>query len=298
MQPLTEELREGMDYKGAGGVLISGIVRDGPADRAGVRKGDVVVRADAHTVDSPSALQEIVRGGRVGQHLALEVVRDGQHRTISVGLGERPSDEEMTAPEPPEPAEPAPPAEPAEPSAPPDLGSGHGTLREFDLPGGGLARILTTPSRGRLGVRIESLSPELGSYFSVRDGKGVLVLEVMKDTPAERAGLKAGDVITRVGERAVADAEDLVNVLRGREGEVSLRVVRHGTPRTIEATLEKPESDWGSGTRREIRVQVPDRGQSGTDRGDVQRELEQLRRQLERLQQRLDRMQGSDRGND
>ena len=92
-------------------------------------------------------------------------------------------------------------------------------------------------------MRIESLNPELGDYFGLRDGKGALVLEVLKDTPAERAGLKPGDVITRAGDQAVTNGMDLVAALRGKEGKVALRVVRHGTPRTVEAELEKDRAD-------------------------------------------------------
>jgi C-terminal processing protease CtpA/Prc len=123
------------------------------------------------------------------------------------------------------------------------------------------------------------------------------VLEVLKDTPAERAGLEAGDVITRAGDAAVANGMDLVGALRGKEGKVALQVVRHGTPRTIGAELERTEP-----TR--IRVFGDELGDRPgvqkrnllrrTDRGDLRHELDRLEQQMEELRQRLDEQQEGD----
>jgi C-terminal processing protease CtpA/Prc len=111
----------------------------------------------------------------------------------------------------------------------------------------------------------------------------------MKDTPAEKAGLKAGDIITRVGDRAVMDAEDLVKALGDDEGKVTLGIVRKGGKRTVEAELGKQE--------RVIRIR---RGDGPMGLGDdysmrrghaPQREIEELRRQIDELRRRLDRLQ-------
>src|SRR5438034_2734591 len=98
---------------------------------------------------------------------------------------------------------------------------------------------MTMMNRGRLGVRVETLSPELGDYFDAPGGHGVLVLEVMKGTAAERAGVRAGDVITGVNGHAVGNASQLVDALGDREGRVSIELLRKGQRRTVEATLER-----------------------------------------------------------
>ena len=140
--------------------------------------------------------------------------------------------------------------------------------------------------RGRLGVRVESLNRDLGSYFGVPDGKGVLIVEVMKDTPAEKAELKAGDVITRVGERAVEDPEDLVRALPEDAGKVTLTVVRKGAKRTVQAELDRPE--------RVVRIRrgEPDmiRVRDFQPGPELRRELEDLRRQIDELRREIDRM--------
>lgn len=342
MQELTPELREGMDYRGEGGVILNGVVPDGPAARAGLRQGDVVVRVNSRTVDSPAELQGIVRAARAGKSVSVEVFRDGEHRVVPVWLDVRQGEvkyqiEPPVSPEAPEAPEP-PSAHghspldgqrrvkvkvrvdaPDAPDAP--SGSRHVKrivirdgkvleglddlkgldgleglegLKELDL-SGDVMGVLGTAPRGRLGVRIESLNPKLGDYFGLKDGKGVLVLEVLKDTPAERAALEAGDVITGVDEEAVANGVDLVDALRGKEDRVTLRVVRHGTPRTIEAELERTEPTrtrvFGDelGDRPGVQKRIIVRR---TDRSDLRHELDQLKQRLEELRQRLDEQPG------
>jgi membrane-associated protease RseP (regulator of RpoE activity) len=135
-------------------------------------------------------------------------------------------------------------------------------------------------------VHVQDLNPDLGSYFGVPDGKGVLVTEVMSDTPAEKAGLKPGDVITKVGDRAVADSDDLVSALRGADKKVTLTIRRKNASRTIESELRDPMVRYRRGGAMsyrapEIRIQrdVPD---------DVRRELDDLRRELRDLKSKLE----------
>jgi len=316
LQELTPDLREGMDYRGDGGVIVSRVVTGGPAERAGLRNGDVIVRVNSRTVNTPAGLQNVIRTARVGQSISVEIFRDGERRYLSARLEARPSDEEGaggTIESPEEPEAPEAPEAPVPPEPPGrelgrrrviirDLGGMHDLqgleeLKGLDLPNGMMG--LAAASRGRLGVRIESLSPVLGEYFGLPDGKGALVLEVLKGTPAERAGLKPGDVITRAGDQAVTNGTDLVNVLRGKEGKVALRVVRHGTPRTVEAELEKDANtgyrlfDERLGGRPGVQKRIIQRT---TDREDLRHELDQLRQQLDELRQRLDAKQGKDGG--
>ena len=149
---------------------------------------------------------------------------------------------------------------------------------------------------GRLGVRIESLNSDLGSYFGAADGKGVLVLEVVKDTPAERAGIKAGDVITSVGDKKVYETDDLISALRSKEGRVSLSIVRHGAKRTIESELDKsPRAmrlgrgqgmmGFDNGNRRGKRIVI-----RNSDHDNLQREVGDLRNEVKELRRQLDDM--------
>ncbi len=336
MQEMSDDLRDGFDYDGPGGVIVSRVVRGSPAEKAGLERDDVIVRLNGRLVDSPSELTEMVAEAGVGQRVSVQVFREGSHRTLGVTLGKRPAG--AAAPEreievevevPDAPAAPkAPkavwvPKAPKAPKAPKEaverivikrpgrtieidgmdlehlegLRGLHGlegfkgldVLRDMD-PSGARPFVMMA-GRGRLGVRVEPLSPALGDYFALKDGKGALVLEVLKDRPAEKAGLLPGDVITRVDDKAVTNSVDLVDALRGKEGKVALRVVRHGTPRTIEATLDEPGPTWvekpgtpsdeGPGVRKRIVVRP-------TERGDLRHELDRLKQELEKLRQQLE----------
>jgi len=280
MQSLDPELREGMNYQGKG-VLISGVVPDGPADKAGLRKGDVVVSVNSRSVDSPEELARVVRESRVGQAVKLAIARAGTRRSLEARLAERPADLDRDETNRDEPGE-AP--EPFEIETLPHLPF------EGDAPG----IFIRTLGRGRLGVRVEDLNPDLGPYFSLPEGQGALVIEVLKDTPAERAGIKAGDVITQVGDRNVADADDLTReIRRAPEGKLSLTVMRKGTQRAIEAQLAAaPRAVWH-------RRGVGPMGLLDGDRmivrrradGDVHGELRRLREELRELREKLEKLE-------
>ena len=358
-QEVTDELRDGLDLHGAEGVLVARVVPDSPADRAGLRKGDVIVSFAARNVTSPQRLSELVGDAREDESVSIIVVRGGERRTLSARLAARsdaapsPSiggdddgddDEAFEVPAPPDA-----PRAPAAPDAPrhriqiihPDAGSaprasgkphvrtytwnGEGEMpREMreslgDLhiegleglqgleglrgleglqdvgPGGKHVRVMVA-GKGRLGVRIESLNDDLASALGAAGSKGVLVLEVMRGTAAEKAGLRAGDVITAVDGGAVYDGDDLVKALAEKQGTVSLSVIRKGDRRTVQATLEdgprasRERAGSGqlglgrTGDRRVIRLRADER----TDREELREQLDDLREQVRELRQRLE----------
>jgi serine protease Do len=267
-------------------VLSSRVVAGSPADKAGLRKGDIVVSVNSRKVSSPEELTRVVRASSAGQTVRLATVRDGAPRTLSVRLARRPGDVDPEVEEPEAPEEP-------DMTAPPDLEM----LRDVPFARGD-AMILRGMGRGRLGVRVEDLNADLAPYFGVTGSQGALVLEVLKDTPAERSGLKAGDVITQVGDRKIADAGDLTEALRrAAEGKTSLTVVRKGAKRTFEADLERaPRSMWFDGGRgmmgfrgddgKHFEIHRRDDGERG-----MQDELRQLREELRDLRQKLEKME-------
>ena len=296
-QDITSDLREGLDYQGSG-VIVNRVVPDSPADRAGLRNGDVIVSLNSRTIDSASELTDLVRGGRVGQSVGLSIVRDGTRRSVTARLAERPDDVEDgmngsdDSDEPPTPpSAPRAPRTPRAPSAPSERWF-NWNGGDFDLPNGRGMALLGTLGRGRLGVQIQDLNEELGDALGVPDGKGVLVTDVVKDTPASRAGIKGGDVIVRVDDKTVEDTNDLRSALRDKEGRVSVTVVRRGARRTVEAELE-PLRDVRRNVVRipDIRTRVQrDRGDSDLNRTDLERQMEELRQQLRDLRRKLDDM--------
>ena len=94
--------------------------------------------------------------------------------------------------------------------------------------------------KGRLGVTVQDLTPELAEFFAVKDG--VLVSSVAKDTPAAKAGIKAGDVITAVDGKAVGSSNELVDQLREKNADVTIAVTRDKKAITLKATLDNKDT--------------------------------------------------------
>jgi C-terminal processing protease CtpA/Prc len=294
-QEITTDLREGLDYRG-NGVLVNSVVADSPADRAGLEKGDVLVSFNSRTIDTPSELVDVVRAGRIGQSVTLVVIRDGQRRSLTARLSARPENEteyfdKWT------PRAPRAPGAPKAPSAPRSRmfeWQGDG----FDMPElDGLMNVRV--GRGRLGVHIQDLNADLADALGVTGGKGVLVTQVVEDSPAAKVGFKAGDVITEVGGRAVDDVNDLHRELGEREGRVSITLVRRGARRTVEPELnDKPRATrWysdGDGDRKVIRIpdvrrkvdrDVRDRD---TNRADLEQQMRELREELREMRRKME----------
>jgi predicted metalloprotease with PDZ domain len=288
-QALTNELRDGLDYSGKG-VLVNRVVPDSPADRAGIEKGDVIISFNSRTLTDPDNLASMVREMKPGQAASIGIVRDGSRRTVSAKLAARPdvNDDEMPQMGDDErDSERGPEGDSDEET--PEVR----TYRFKGTPGAPAFDFLRVMGRGRLGVRIESLNPDLGAYFDVPDGRGVLVLEVIKGTPAERAGIKAGDVITRVGDRNVSDAEDLTSALEKEEGHVTLTVVRKSGRRTIDAELEsQPRAFRWNGPNGPMGLNDNDRAVirrlgRGADDSDLRKQMQQLREELRSLREEI-----------
>jgi C-terminal processing protease CtpA/Prc len=118
------------------------------------------------------------------------------------------------------------PAMPAMPAIP--------AMPEFEFPG------MVVVHSSRSGAMVENLTPQLSEFFGVKSGGGVLVRSVEKGSRAEKAGLKAGDVIVRVNSEKVADVGDFSHALRNHKGETAtIGIVRDKKEQTL--TLTVPE---------------------------------------------------------
>jgi membrane-associated protease RseP (regulator of RpoE activity) len=205
------------------GARVEDVVDDSPAAEAGLQKNDVIVRYNGETVESVAELSRLVRETPAGRTVTLDVIRDGRTRQISVELGERPG-RIWVGPE------------------------GEGNFEFRVAPGegphvfefGGFGR------GGRLGVQLQSLSEQLGEYFGVSDGDGALITSVREESPAAAAGLRAGDVITRVGDADVDGPTDVARAIRKADaGSLPITIVRDGSARTVTVDLPERRSQTG-----------------------------------------------------
>lgn len=97
IQTVTPEIAKGFDLKEATGTLVGDVLKGGPAEKAGLQRGDVIVSFDGQAIDGPNTLKNIVAGTEVGKQVDVLVIRNGKEKTIKVDLGELPGDEQTTA---------------------------------------------------------------------------------------------------------------------------------------------------------------------------------------------------------
>ena len=216
MTEVTPDKAKELKVSPVRGVVVTEVLADGPAAKAGLQKDDVVVQYDGQTVEGTVQLRRLVRETPPGRNVNMTVMRGGQEKrlTIQVGNSARNMGIELRQMEP---------------------------LRDFnfkfDMPEmfAGMTPVL--------GIEAEEVSGQLGQYFHVPGNEGVLVREVSSGTAAAQAGLKAGDVITKVDGVEVRTVDELRRELREKREKksVPLIVVRNGSQVTINVTLEQPK---------------------------------------------------------
>ena len=201
------------------GVILSSVEADSPAAKAGLKANDVITEFNGQRVEGTLQFRRLIRETPGGRTVQLTFWRDGRTQSVSVELG-----------------------------AFPDKLKGHGfgpKEFKFEMPefGGKLfGHDIFLQHGPRLGIDAEDLSGQLGSYFGAPDGEGVLVRDVTSDTPAEKAGLKAGDVIIKIDGERVRTVHDLREKMRAkRENKtVSVSVIRKGTEMSFNVEVEQP----------------------------------------------------------
>jgi serine protease Do len=220
------------------GVVVLQVEADSPAAKAGLKEKDVIVRYDDQVVEGTIQFRRLVRETPPGHSAALTIYRDGQSQNLTVEMGDRAEMWEKNlkgmAPEPMNPR--------TYVFSTPEFGGPN------TWPEGAEAFEMHTPV---LGISAEDLKGQLGNYFGAPNGEGILVREVRPGTAAERAGLKAGDVIVKVDGRAVSSLQELrVQMRRKSESKsVNLTILRRGTEIILPITIEKPAPKDSAGNR-------------------------------------------------
>ncbi len=224
------------------GVGVTQVVKDSPAEKAGLRKDDVILRLDGENVSSVRKLNRLVSELSPDQAVKVTISRGGSEQEVTATIGKR-NNTSMAQ----------------------NLLGGEPRIFKWegpDLKGfkwetplnrenfpnfnndGGLSFYLNNSRR--IGVSTMSLTKQLADYFGIADGKGALVTSVTEDGPAAKAGVKAGDVITAVDGEAVDSPGDISRVInRKKDGDVTLTIIRNKSQQTIHVT---PREGVGMGT--------------------------------------------------
>jgi membrane-associated protease RseP (regulator of RpoE activity) len=197
------------------GVEVTAVDEDAPAGKAGFKEHDVILSVNGTKIEGEEQLRRTIRETPAGRAVEIVISRDGQQMTLKPTLGSRTQAPYMAMPH--VPPMPDIRVEPRIAPMPPQAFA-------FEMPDVPDVRVITNSPR--IGAMVESLTPQLGDFFGVRNGSGMLVRSVEKGSVAEAAGLKAGDVIIRVGTDRVNDAGDWRRALRNKSGNVPIGIVR------------------------------------------------------------------------
>jgi serine protease Do len=202
----AKELKLKEDY----GVEITSVHEGSPAEKAGVKPGDVVLEYNGQRVEGMEQFGRMVRETPPGREVKLTISRDGVTQTLTAMLASR-KDQAFA-------------------------GNFHFEMPEIHLPD--IPQIYTTLRTARLGVEAESLGPQLSEYFGVKEG--VLVRSVLENTTAQKAGIKAGDVITKVDGMAVTSPSELSGAVRSASSKktYSVELTRDRKPQTVTVAVD------------------------------------------------------------
>lgn len=240
------------------GVGITSVVKDSPAEKAGLKKDDVIVRFDNENVTSVRKLNRLVSEVAPDQTVRLAISRGGSEQELAVTIGKRQDySNAMRGMQ----GQLAPFGDKWRVEGLEGL-KGLKALKGLEgLHSDKDGFVFAFGNSRRIGVSTTQLTKQLADYFGVSDGKGVLVTSVANDSPAAKAGIKAGDVITALDGESVEDAGDLSRALnKKKEGDVTLTIIRNKSQRTITVTPTEGKTTFGQpGTAPQVgrRVIIP-----------------------------------------
>jgi serine protease Do len=237
-QEVTAENAKELKLPAERGVVVAEVTKDSPAAKAGLKEKDVVTEVNGQRVEGAAQFRRMIREIPPGRAAQLTVWRDGRAQTLSATLGkaEERHDKWMGA----------------------TPGAFAFRMPEVQIPempsmdlGEGMGMVIA--GRPRLGIDAEDIGGQLGSFFGAPDGEGILVRSVNSGSAAEKAGMKAGDVITSFNGERVRSLGDLrqklasqndaktakIGVLRNRS-EVTLSVeLPERTPKSTRRVMQR-----------------------------------------------------------
>jgi membrane-associated protease RseP (regulator of RpoE activity) len=251
------------------GVGITEVVKDSPAEKAGLKKGDVILRFDSEAVTSTRKLTRLVNESSPDQTTRLTISRGGSEQEVAVTLGKRSGN-----------------ADAWRLINPPGASVFGVTPKDFPKdfrmeqiprmsPNGDGNFFYSFGNSRRIGVATQALSKQLADFFGVSEGS-VLITSVNDDSPAAKAGLRAGDVITAIDGEKLTGSGDLSRGLSKKEaGDVTLTVVRDKNERTVKVTPTKGGAGFKlpsgriSNDRNIIRQEIRDAIKRGARNGQI-----------------------------
>jgi S1-C subfamily serine protease len=246
MRDVSEDQLGALKLKEARGVEITNLDHDGPACKAGMRLRDVILQMNGQVVDNYEQLRRMLKDMPVGRSVTFVISRDGQTQMLTMQAADRKTiglqawEQHYTVPAP----------------------GPSGVVRGNTFLGDSKSTTATTAQKERrdllgtetiilsssfTGAKLEVMGPQLAEFFGASGGAGLLVRSVDGNSPAEEAGMKAGDVVVKINSISVANGTDWTKTVHDNRGKpVPVVVLRDKHEQTLTLTPDgkKRSSLW------------------------------------------------------
>lgn len=255
LQELKDIDKDALNYNGKYGMLVVKVEESSPAEKVGLKHGDILLEIEKREINSIEDVQKILSKKSSGDKLNVKIWNKGKTNKHTIVLAERPQTMAIEI----------------EREMHPNFHDFHGKTRAF------------------LGVETIELKDQLATYFGVENG--VLIERIVPESPAEKSGLRSGDVIVAIGDHAITNRNQLIETLASMKADdqVSVGIVRDKQKMQLEAILaEHPNNDFsfavsGSGMHdfhnlmKEVKVKF---------HGDeLKKDIEALKKELHELKE-------------
>ncbi|MBI4529968.1 MAG: DegQ family serine endoprotease [Candidatus Latescibacteria bacterium] len=190
MQNVNEELAEALNLSKPVGVFVPEVVEGSPAERAGVKEKDVILKVDDQEVNRPNQVQALIFEKRPGDKITLTLIRQGREKQLDVVLGEREGGQVRLA---------------------------------------STTRKRPSSQAEALGITVQELTDELAEELRYRNDEGVVVSDVERYSPASRVGIRRGDLIMEIDNKPVTSVRDFAEITAGlQQGRSYLFYINQG----------------------------------------------------------------------
>jgi len=202
-QDIDESMAKVWKLKSTEGALVGDVTPNGPADKAGIQRGDIITNFNGKKILNSTQLRQTVAQADPGTTAKISLLRGGREMPIAVVLGERPTD--------------------------PD-GRGNQDESEPEVTSG-----------EKLGLSIQTLTPEMAQQLGYRNDDGVIINSVTAGSPAEEAGLRRGDLIKEVNRTEVRTAQEFKRLAsRLQSGDSAVLLINRRGQNTFYAAIPVP----------------------------------------------------------
>jgi serine protease Do len=259
---VTTERLSALKLKEEKGVEVTMVDQDAPAGKAGMKEHDVILTMNGTAIESGAQLRRMIHEMPPGRIVTFGLSRDGQPVSVKVQLADKGKEFALSGH---------------------NMDNFHVHVPEIHIPDIDIPSInmVMVTSSARSGLTVENITPQLGEFFGVKSGNGVLVRSVEKGSRAEKAGFHAGDVIVKVNDQPVHDTGDFMHAVKSRNGAaISVGVVRDKKEQNLNLSL--PERKESGEVLEEESLQGPlIDAESAVELSELGQEVAELQPQME-----------------